>query len=132
LGIKDCVSRIPLREDGLLLFKRHNLPALADGGKECMGIEIASLLDAHRQAAPVTVAAKTQPENKAKMNEVWKVVTNYDITNRKKRKFLCTFGFTKLEKRSNAYGAGLLFRFGLARCRSVHVKKGRLFRIAQF
>jgi len=35
------------------------------------------------------------------MNEVWKDVTNKDVTNydirdRKKRKFLCTFGFKEL------------------------------------
>src|SRR5579872_825244 len=48
LDIKQCVSRIPLREDGLLLCERHNLPSLADGGKERVRVELAFFLDAHK------------------------------------------------------------------------------------
>src|SRR5580700_9924482 len=48
LDIKHCVSRIPLREDGLLLFKRHNFPSLAEGSEECVRVEIAFHLDAHK------------------------------------------------------------------------------------
>jgi hypothetical protein len=33
-----------LREDGLLLRGEHSLPALSDGGKECMGVELAAVL----------------------------------------------------------------------------------------
>jgi hypothetical protein len=32
------------------------------------------------------------------MNEVRKIVTNYHIRSRQKRKFLCTFGFKELGK----------------------------------
>jgi hypothetical protein len=40
LQIKYCVRGIPLREDGLLFRKEQNLPALADGGKECLRVEL--------------------------------------------------------------------------------------------
>jgi hypothetical protein len=41
-------------------------------------------------------AAKTQPKNESKMNELRKDVTDYDISDQKKRKFLFTFGFKEL------------------------------------
>jgi hypothetical protein len=37
-----------------------------------------------------------QPKNEAKMNEVRKAVTDYDISDRKKRKFLFTCDFKEL------------------------------------
>jgi hypothetical protein len=43
LDIKDGVSRITLREDPLLLGNGQALPALADGGEECVG-ELAAVL----------------------------------------------------------------------------------------
>src|ERR1700730_8312501 len=39
LDIKHCVGCIPLREDCLFLKKEHDFPALADSGKEFLGIE---------------------------------------------------------------------------------------------
>src|ERR1700738_3052135 len=32
LDVEDCVSRLPLREDGLFLGKGHDFPTLANGG----------------------------------------------------------------------------------------------------
>jgi hypothetical protein len=40
LQIKHCVREIPLRENGLLFRKEQSLPALADGGKECLRVEL--------------------------------------------------------------------------------------------
>jgi hypothetical protein len=39
LQIKYRVCGIPLGEDGLLSRKENSLPALAEGGEECMGVE---------------------------------------------------------------------------------------------
>jgi hypothetical protein len=66
------------------------------------------------------------------MNELRKDVTDYDISDKKKRKFFIYVCFHKVGEKEQRHGAGLLFRFGLAHCRSILVKKGRLFRIAQF
>jgi len=43
------------------------------------------------------VAAKTQPMNESKVNKK-EDVTNYDIRNRKKRKFIICFWFQRVEK----------------------------------
>jgi hypothetical protein len=40
LDKKQSVRGIALHEDRRLLFKRQHIPALADGGKEGVGIEI--------------------------------------------------------------------------------------------
>lgn len=42
--IKNCVSGIPLRKDGLLLRKENSFPALADGSGERMDVELAAVL----------------------------------------------------------------------------------------
>src|SRR6266496_1484749 len=44
LQIKNRVRRISLRKNGPLLRKEHSFPTLADGGKECLGVERAALL----------------------------------------------------------------------------------------
>jgi hypothetical protein len=44
LQIKYYVCGIPLGKDGLLLREEHSLPALSDGGKECLGVELPVVL----------------------------------------------------------------------------------------
>lgn len=47
LDIEACVSRIPLREDCLFLGKSHDVPTLADSGKEFLWVEVALFLARH-------------------------------------------------------------------------------------
>src|ERR1700733_3834027 len=44
LQVENHVCGIPLGENGLLFRIEHRFPALADGGKECMGVELAAVL----------------------------------------------------------------------------------------
>jgi len=44
LQIKNRVSGIPLRKDGLLLRKENSSPALADSGEERTDVELADVL----------------------------------------------------------------------------------------
>jgi hypothetical protein len=44
LDVKDCISRISLREDGQFHGKGHNFSTVADRGKEFLRIEIALVL----------------------------------------------------------------------------------------
>src|SRR5580658_794314 len=47
LDVKHRISGIPLRKNPSFLREKHKFPALADGTKECMGVEIAFFLEAH-------------------------------------------------------------------------------------
>jgi hypothetical protein len=41
LDVEDCASNVSLREDCLFIKKVHDLPALADSGKELPWVEVA-------------------------------------------------------------------------------------------
>jgi hypothetical protein len=47
LDIKHRISGIRLRKNYMFLREKHNFPALADGGKKCMGVKLALFLNAH-------------------------------------------------------------------------------------
>jgi hypothetical protein len=88
-----------LRGDGLLLFKRQNLPALADGGKECMGSKSRFfLLPISRMAAPVRgIAAKLQPYEGMRARNRGRL--SLSITgDRKERKGFNRGRFTRVDK----------------------------------
>src|SRR5450759_3454367 len=68
LDVKHSVARIPLREDCLFLRKKHKVSALADRGKEYVGVEIVLLLkgrvnDQRMQGIPARNRLKLKHRN---------------------------------------------------------------------
>ena len=69
LNIEHCVSRMPLSKNRLFRLKRHNFPALADGGKKYIGGKIALSLDTHKLAGSgMKFALKTRAYEELSQN----------------------------------------------------------------
>jgi hypothetical protein len=58
LQIKHRVRWISLREDGLLLWEERGLPAFSDGGEECLGVELATIVGARRWTRRIPLALR--------------------------------------------------------------------------